>query len=137
MKDMHKSIKVLTAIYPRAVGTTGAANGVTSPVIDRRGYESVEFVLSAGGSASAADTVTPVVTECETSGGTFTSVANGDLIGSEAALTLATAAGQAKSIGYRGNKRYLKLKLYGTGTATALVAANAVLGKPYLAPVAT
>lgn len=137
MKDMHKNIKVLTAIYPRAVGTTGAANGVTSPIIDRRGFESVEFVMGAGGSASAADTVTPVVFESATTGGTFTSVADADLIGDETGLTLATSAGQSKSVGYRGNKRYLKLKMYGIGTATALVAANAVLGNPHVAPIAT
>ena len=137
MRDLHKSIKVLVGIYPRAVGTTGSGNGVTSPALDRRGYESVEFVMSAGGSASAADTVTPVITECDTSGGTFTSVAAADLIGDETALTLATAAGQAKSVGYRGNKRYLKIKLYGVGTATALVAAHAVFSHPNLGPVAT
>ena len=137
MKDMHKNIKVLTAIYPRAVGTTGAANGVTSPVIDRQGFETVEFVYQAGGSASAADTVTPVVLECATTGGTFTSVADADLIGDETAVTRTTAAGVQKSIGYRGNKRYLKTKMYGIGGATGLVAASVILGRPNVAPIAT
>lgn len=136
MKDMHSSIKVLNVIKPVAVGTTGAGGGQLSAAIDRRGYESVELIMNAGGSASAADTVTPIVYECDTATGSFTSVADADLIGDEAALTLATAAGQAKSVGYRGNKRYLKLRLYGTGTATALVGAAAVLGRPHLAPVA-
>lgn len=137
MKDMHKNIKVLSAIAPQAVGTTGAAGGKTSAAIDRRGYESVEFVFNAGGSASAADTITPVITEADATNGTFTSVANADLIGDETALTLATAAGQGKGIGYRGNKRYLKIKLYGLGTATAIVSAMAVLGNPHKAPVVT
>lgn len=137
MKDMHKNIKVLNVIKPVAVGTTGAAGGQLSAVIDRRGYESVEFVMNAGGSASAADTITPVVLESSATGSGFTSVAAADLIGDETALTLATAAGQAKSIGYRGNERYLKLRLYGTGTATALVGAVAVLGNPHNAPIAT
>lgn len=137
MKDMHSNIKVLRAIKPVAVGTTGAAGGQTSPVIDRRGYESVEFLFTAGASATVADTVTPVILEGATTGGSFTSVANADLVGDETAMTLTTAAGVAKSIGYRGNKRYLKAKMYGTGTATALVAAVAVLGNPNDAPVAT
>lgn len=137
MRDMHKNIKILTAIVPKAVGTTGAANGVTSPIIDRQGYQSVEFVYQAGGSATVADTVTPVVFEAAATGDTFTSVAAADLIGDETAMTLTTAAGVQKSIGYRGNRRYLKTKLYGTGTATALVAAAAVLGNPNVAPVAT
>lgn len=137
MKDMHKNIKVVHVVKPVAVGTTGIAGGQLSGIIDRRGYNSVEFVFNSGGSASVADTIVPVVYEAATTGASFTSVANADLIGDETALTLTTAAGKAKGIGYRGNKRYLKLRLYGVGTATALVAAVAVLGDPNIAPVAT
>ncbi len=137
MKDMHKNIKVINAIAPKAVGTTGAGNGVISAAIDRQGYESVEFLFNAGASATVADTVTPAILEGDTTNGSFTSVAAADLIGDETAVTLATAAGQGKGIGYRGNSRYLKIRLFGTGTATALVAAMAVLGNPHKAPVAT
>lgn len=137
MKDMHKNIKVVHVVKPVAVGTTGIAGGQLSGIIDRRGYNSVEFLFNSGGSASVADTIVPVVYEAATTGASFTSVANADLIGDETALTLTTAAGKGKSIGYRGNKRYLKLRLYGVGTATALVAAMAVLGDPNIAPVAT
>lgn len=138
MKDMHNNIKVIRALAPAAAGTTGAANGRTSGLIDRKQsgvyYRSVEFVYGAGGSATVADTITPVVLECATSDGTFTSAAAADLLGTEAALTLATAGGQVGQVGYRGNKRYLKFKLYGTGTATALVNAEAILGHPDIAP---
>ena len=128
MKDMHGKVKVIHAISPQAVGTTGAAGGVTSGVIDRRGYDSIEFFYTSGTSATVADTVTPVIFECDTTGGTFTSVASADLLPDtgEAALTLTT--GVSGNIGYRGNERYLKIRLYGTGTATALVAAVAVAG---------
>jgi hypothetical protein len=136
MKDMHNNISVLKAIKPVAVGTTGAANGTLSGIIDRQGFESVEFIYSSGGSASVADTINPVVLESATTGGSFTSVADADLLGTEAALTLATSAGAIGRVGYRGSKRYLKLRLYGLGTATALVAAQAVLGNPHQAPVA-
>ncbi len=44
MRDMHSNISVLSAIAPQAVSTTGAANGRLSGIIDRQGYESVEFV---------------------------------------------------------------------------------------------
>jgi len=37
-------------------------------------------------------------------------------------------------VGYNGNKRYLKIRLFGTGTATAVVAATAVLGAPAIRP---
>lgn len=132
MRDMHNNISVLTAIAPQAVGTTGASNGKLSGVLDRRGFETVEFIYSSGASASVADTITPVILEGDTTNGSFTSVAAADLLGTEAALTL-TAAKSGK-VGYSGNKRYLKIRLYGVGTATAVVAATAILGAPAIAP---
>ena len=137
MRDMHNNIKVVHAITPQAVGTTGAANGKLSAVIDRRGYGEVEFVFSSGASASTADTITPIVYESDTATSAgFAAVADADLLGLEAdqKLTL-TAAGSSK-IGYRGTKRYVGIRLYGLGTATAIVSAVAVLGKPDRAPVA-
>lgn len=136
MKDMHSNIKTIAVLKPAAVGTTGAANGTLSAIIDRQGYESVEFVYQSGGSASVADTITPVVLEAAATGDSFTSVATADLLGTEAALTLTTAAGKIGNVGYRGNKRYLKFRLYGLGTATAIISANARLGHPHIAPVA-
>lgn len=134
MRDMHNNISVLHAITPQAVGTTGAANGKLSGIIDRQGYESLEFVFSSGASATVADTITPVVLEAAATGDSFTSVADTDLLGTEAALTLTAA--KSGRVGYRGNKRYLKLRLYGVGTATAIVSAVAIGGKPSRAPTA-
>ncbi len=132
MRDMHNNISILHAITPQAVGTTGIANGKVSAALDRRGFESVEFIYSSGASASVADTITPVIYEGDTTNGSFTSVATADLLGTEAALTLTAA--KSGRVGYNGNKRYLKIRLYGTGTATAVVAATAILGKPAIAP---
>lgn len=133
--DIHNNIKVVTAITPQAVGTTGIANGKLSAAIDRKGYAAAEFSYHSGASGAATDTITPVMYESDTTDGSFTSVAAGSLLGSEAALTL-TTAGLIGRVGYRGNKRYLKLRLYGTGTATAIVAAQAILSTPEAAPVA-
>lgn len=135
MRDFHKNIKIVHTITPQAVSTTGIANGRISSAIDRRGYDAVEFIVNSGASASVADTITPVIYEGDTTGGSFTSVASADLIGDETALTLTAA--KSKSIGYRGNKRYLKIRLYGTGTATAIVAATTILASPDNAPIAT
>lgn len=129
---MHNNISILHAITPAAVGTTGIAGGKLSSALDRRGFDSVEFIYSSGASASVADTITPVVYEGDTTNGSFTSVATADLLGTEAALTLTAA--KSGRVGYNGNKRYLKIRLYGTGTATAVVAAVAVLGKQAQAP---
>jgi hypothetical protein len=132
MKDMHNNISILTAIAPQAVGTSGIAGGKLSSALDRRGFESVEFIYNSGASASVADTITPVIYEGDTTNGSFTSVATADLLGTEAALTLTAA--KSGRVGYNGNKRYLKIRLYGTGTATAVVAATAILGHPAIRP---
>lgn len=134
MRDMHNNIKVVTAITPQAVGTSGIAGGKLSAILDRRGYDAVEFAYKSGTSASAADTITPVIYEAAATGDSFTSVANADLLGTEAAITLSAAA--VKQVGYIGTKRYLKIRLYGTGTATAVVSADMILGQPDRAPVA-
>lgn len=134
--DMINNVRVLAAIKPVAVGTSGIAGGQLSGVIDRRGYKRVTFAYQSGGSASAADTITPVIYESDATGSGFTSVADADLLLTEDALTLSTAAGKIDKVGYRGIKRYLKIRLYGTGTATALVAAQVHMSEPEQAPVA-
>lgn len=134
MRDMHSNIKVVTAVAPIVVGTTGIAGGQLSAAIDRKGYAAVTFVMQRGVAANATDTVTPVVYEGDTTNGAFTSVANADLIGTEAGMQ-GTAALTSK-VGYKGAKRYLKIRLYGTATATSPVSAVAVLGTPAHAPAA-
>lgn len=135
MKDMHSNINVVHAITPAAVGTSGAANGTLSAVIDRQGYESVEFIFSSGTTGTGGDTITPIVYESDTATSAgFAAVADANLIGSETALTLSAA--NTGRIGYNGGKRYVGIRLYGVGTATAIVSAVAVLGDPHMAPVA-
>jgi len=136
MRDMHNNISVLNAITPQAIGTTGAANGKLSGILDRRGFEAVEFVFQSGASASVADTINPVIFEAAATGDSFTSVADADLLGTESGQKLTLTAAGVSRIGYIGNKRYLKIRLYGLGTATAIVGAVAVLSKPSRAPVA-
>jgi len=134
MKDMHSNIKVITAITPAAIGTSGIAGGKLSAAIDRRGYESVEFVFNYSTAGASTDQVVPVVYEGDATDGAFTSVADADLLGTEAAHVI-SAAGAGK-IGYTGGKRYLKLRLYGIGHATGTVGAVAILGNPHSGPVA-
>lgn len=134
MRDMHNNIKVINAITSAAVGTSGIAGGQLSGIIDRRGYDSVEFAFNYSTAGASTDQIVPVVYEAAATGDSFTSVANADLLGAETAIVL-TAAGASK-IGYIGNKRYLKLRLYGVGHATGTVGAVAIMGNPNQAPVA-
>ncbi len=146
-RDLRSNVKVLRAIEPKAVGTSGIANGSISPVLDTQGYRSALFVTQHGTAGATGDTTSVVVYESDTTTtGDFTSVANADLLGTEAlaglpveATTRTSGVGKniARSVGYIGNKRYLRLRLYGTGHATGIVAAALILSDPLNAPVAT
>ena len=133
MRDMHNNITVVHAISPQTVSTTGAANGRLSAVVDRRGFDTTEFVFSSGASASVADTITPILYDSDTATTAgFAAAAAADTIGLTA-LTLSAA--KSGRVGYIGNKRYVGLRVYGTGTATAIVSAVAIAGKASRAPV--
>lgn len=146
MRDIHSNLRVLRAISPVAIGTSGISNGSLSAVLDRRGFDSAEFIVSHGTAGSTGDTTSVVIYECDTTGGSFTSVADADLKGLEAdaglpAQASARTSGVGKNItrkiGYIGSKPYLKIRLYGTGHATGLVAANLILANANRAPVAS
>jgi hypothetical protein len=142
MRDLHSNIKATRAISPVALGTTGT--GKTSVIIDRQGYDSLEFIIGVGAVTATNATVTPIVKECATTGGSFTSVADADLLGTEAGAALAAAAtrtsGVSKNVtsrvGYRGNKRYVTLSLINTVSAGIIAHADAILGNPMVGPVA-
>lgn len=141
MRDLHNNIDVKPSIEPVAVGTTGT--GKTGLAVDVRGYQQVEVAFSYGAITATAATFTAEVLEGDTTGGAFTAVADANLLGTEAAAGLAAAARVdgstekvTKRIGYIGSKRYIKAKIVSTATAGTPVAANVILGKPDLAPVA-
>ncbi len=113
-----------------------------SPV-DTRGYDSVEIALSYGATTATAATFTVVVKEGDATG-SMTSVADADLLGTEANAGLAAAArvdgsteNVSKRIGYIGSKRYIQADIVNTATAGTPVAANVILGYPSAAKVAT
>lgn len=142
MRDLHSDIHQTRAISPVALGTTGT--GKTSVYIDRQGYDSLEFILGVGTVTATNATVTPKLTECATTGGSFTTVAAADLLGTIADATIGAAATRtsgvsknvSKKIGYRGGKRYVKISLINTVSAGIIGHADAILGHPVLSPVA-
>lgn len=142
MRDLHSKIKVQRAISPVALGTTGT--GKTSVIIDRQGYDSLEFIVGVGTVTATNATVTAILKESATTGGSFTSVADADLLGTEAGASVAAAATRtsgvsknvSKRVGYIGSKRYLTLSLINTVSAGIIGHADAILSDPMLAPVA-
>ena len=136
--DLKNNIKVMRSIAPVAVGTTGT--GQTGKVIDRAGFESVTFLINYGTVTATGATHTVVVKEGDVTG-TMTSVADADLIGTEAlaglaagARTSGTGKNVTKRVGYKGKKRYVQCGVKSTATAGTLVSVTAVLHSPLVSP---
>lgn len=135
MRDIFNRLRVIKAISPKAIGTSGIANGSLSDVIDTRDFDAKGFVINHGTAGATSDTTSVIVYESDAATGGFTSVADTDLLGTEAAAglpaqatarTSGTGMNLSKKIGYIGTKRYLRVRLYGTGHATGLVSADFV-----------
>ena len=140
-RDLHNNVDIVAVIPPITVGTTGT--GRTGRVIDTRGYDAVELAINYGAITATAATFTVTVLEGDVTG-TMTSVANGDLLGTESAAGLAAAVrvdgsteNVSKRIGYIGSKRYLRADVESTATAGTPISVNAVLTRAARAPVAT
>jgi hypothetical protein len=142
MHDLHNNSRTLRALGPVALTTVA---GLAGKVLDRQGYGGVEFVIAYGTVTSTNATITPVVKEGDATG-TMTSVANADLLGTEALAALPAQATSRTSgtgkfvstrIGYQGAKRYVSCGIASTTvTAATIVSINAVLHSPELAPTA-
>jgi hypothetical protein len=135
MRDIFNRLRVIKAIPPQAIGTSGIAGGSLSDAIDTRDFDAKGFVINHGTAGATGDTTSVIVYESDAATGGFTSVADADLLGTEAAAglpaqatsrTSGTGKNLSKKIGYIGTKRYLKVRLYGTGHATGLVSADFV-----------
>lgn len=139
-RDLHHNVTVARAISAVAIGTTGT--GKTSVIVDRGGYQGVEFIFNYGTITATNAVFTALLTECDTTGGSFTSVADADMLGTEAAAGLGATASRVsgvsknvnKKLGYIGAKRYLKIKVSSTVTAGTPIGVDALLHSPNHGP---
>ena len=139
--DIHNNVKVVRCLSPIAKTTIAATVG---KVVDRAGYQGVELTFSYGSITATDATLTVIVKEGDVTG-TMTSVANADLLGTEAAAGIAATTPRTsgvsknitKRIGYIGSKRYVVGSLSSTVTAATIVGINVMLSNPRLSPVAT
>jgi len=140
MHDLHNNIKTTVGVAPVAAGTTGT--GQVGGIIDTQGYGGVEFVIDYGAITSSAATFTVLVKEGDVTG-TMTSVADANLLGTEALAGIGAAArvdgsteNVSKRIGYKGGKRYAQCGVVNTATAGTPIAVTAVLHSPNVVPTA-
>jgi hypothetical protein len=139
MKDLHTITRTAIAVAAQTVGTTGT--GRTGKVIDISGYGGVEFIINYGTITATNATFTVTVKEGDATG-TMTSVADADLLGTEALAgitatatrTSAVSKNVSKRVGYRGAKRYVECDIKSTITAGTPIAITAVLHSPNVAP---
>ena len=127
MNDLANNIAVVQAVAPAVLSATN-----TSSAIDLNGFESATVVINTGAIVSSGD-FTAKLTECETSGGTYTDVAAADLIGE---FPASLEADSVVKVGYTGNMRYLKTVI--TKNSGTSIAAGAVIikGNAHERPVA-
>ncbi len=136
MKDLASNIDVKRVISPVSVADNTAQVG---QIIDRRGFDSVTFLIATGSVADADTTFTVLLEESDDSGMSGgNAVADADLIGTEALAGFQfDDDNECRKLGYVGGKRYLRLTITPANNASAaLLAAVAVLGHPALAPTA-
>lgn len=141
MNDLHNRTITKTVIAPVAIGANATKIG---KIIDRQGYGGVEFLAAYGAVTTTGSVVTLVVKEGDVTG-TLTSVADADLLGTEALVSLpattprtsGVAQNVTKRIGYRGAKRYVQVNAVQTGvTSAGCLGITALLHSPANAPTA-
>jgi hypothetical protein len=123
--------------------TLAGATPAAGDWIDMQGWEALTFTVSTG-TVTDAGTASGFAFEVQESDTTAaadaTAVADADLIGTEAALTVTADTDDNKligSIGYRGSKRYVRIVATGTAGTDAAVTVHARKDKGAIMATAT
>jgi hypothetical protein len=120
--DLVNNIKVVNAVNSAAL--TGDSS--ESAAIDTAGFESVTVIAQMSAFTSGAGKIS--ISECDTSNGSFTAVAESDLINAPENMA---AAGAVSKVGYRGHKQFIKVKIVKDSAISATVGAVVILGHPH------
>ena len=118
-KDLVNQITFSAAIPAQTINSNATT---ASSAIDMQGAEGAVFLLHAGAidGGTANNVYTILLTECDTSGGSYTTVADTDTINLQSATVLnGVTDNSVAKIGYIGHKRYVKASIVSTGFTTA------------------
>ena len=139
MRDQANNLTIRPVIAPGTYNDAGTTPWVGA-VIDRAGYESLTYAINTGTLSDANATYAVLLEESDASNmDGANAVADADLIGTEADAGFTFADdGEARKLGYIGNKRYTRLTITPTGAddGDSPISAVAILGHPHQAPVA-
>lgn len=136
MKDLMNRIDVKRVISPVSVADNTAQVG---QIIDRKGYQSLTYLIATGSLADADATFAVTMDEGDAANlSDASAVAAADLIGTTAlAAFVFSDDDKCRKIGYKGAKRYTRLTITPSANASAaLISAVAVLGSPAASPTA-
>jgi hypothetical protein len=134
MKDLHNNINLKRVISPVSVADNTAQVG---QIIDRQGYDSLEYVIATGSLADADATFTVLLEEGDVSNmSDAAAVADANLLGTEAlASFIFSDDDKVFKLGYKGYKRYTRMTITPANNASAgLISVIAVLGNPANTP---
>lgn len=127
MRDIASNIGVKNALSPAVQSATVKGNA-----IDRKGFESVAFVINSGAIAGDGLYAPKLQDSDTTTDADFADVDAKFLIGT---LPAALAADSAVKVGYIGHKRYVRVVLTKTSGTSVAAGAVAVLGDANARPV--
>jgi len=133
---------LVNQIYPkRAISPVSVADNTAqvSQIVDRAGYDSVTFLIALGSIADADATFVVLVEDGDDSGlSDAAAVDDAYLIGTEVLAGFQyNSDNLLRKIGYKGNKRYLRVTITPSGNASAaLICCVALLGHPLAGPTA-
>ena len=135
MNRFHDA-KIVNALK-QAATLTGTTTG---EIIDMQGFGLADILVQVG-TATTADgsnyfTVSLTHSDAANMAGEEAVTASNGLIGANLVINATADADKVNHIGYSGNKRYIRLAVTETGTASVQVAAVARLSRPNAAPVA-
>ncbi len=135
MRDQHNNIHPIRCISP--VSESGT-NPLVGQIIDRQGYDSLEYVIATGSIADSDATFTVLLEEGDDPGlSDAESVDDAHILGTEVLAGFQfDNDNETRKLGYIGNKPYTRLTITPVGNASeALISAIAILGHPSNSPV--
>lgn len=134
MKDLHNTLKMTRVISPISQAGNTAMVGA---IIDRQGFDSLEFAITLGTITTAGTTYTATMDEGDAANlSDAAAVAAANLIGTLALASFVDSeVNTTKGIGYKGSKRYVRLTMTPAGnTAASTMSAVAIQGSGALKP---
>jgi hypothetical protein len=134
MRDGISNTQVIRGANQTLSGTTPNA----SAAFDIRGFDTATFdleTITVTDAGTAAGFTMKLQHSDTLVGADFADVPAAEYLGDLVTLTAETAAATIGSIGYVGNKRYIRAVFTGTSGTNAVVFVKGNLGKPHRAPV--